>query len=304
MTSIYTNSSALSMLRELSGINDQLATSVERIATSRTINSAADGVALWSFASQLESDIGLGETLIQQLDLADAALSTAQSGLTSAYDTLSNIRDQLVLASVPGADRASIQSEIDGLIASLQAGANGANLGNIEILDQSASGSYNPVKSFVSTITTSGGATSVTTIDLDVRGVALLNANADTGILEESHTVNATTSTVLDIDISALTDAAGDLQEIADLIDIVDTVMGNVTTAATTVGGVLNRVETQSSVVQTLNSARETALTSMVGADLEAEAAAQDALLARQQLAIEALAIHNASLSSILRLFQ
>lgn len=289
------------MLRELRSINDQLAASAQRIASSRTITSAADGVALWSFATQLESDIGSGETLLQQLELADAALTTAEAGLTTAYDTLGDIRDQLVLASVPGADRAAIQSEIDGLIANLQAGANDANIGNLEILDQSASASYNPVKSFVSSVSSSG---TVSTIDLDVRGVALLNANADDGLLEESFTVNATTSTVLAIDVSALTDGAADLQEIADLIDIVDSVMSNVTTAAATVGGVLNRVESQSAVVETINSARQSALTDLVGANLEAEAAAQEALYARQQLAIEALSIHNASLSSILALFQ
>ncbi|UOM34294.1 flagellin [Acuticoccus sp. I52.16.1] len=301
MTTIYSNVSALSTLRE---INSALETTSERIATSRRINTASDGAALWAIARTLENDISMSSTITEQLGVADATLSAASAGLTSANGTLQDIRDNLVLARANGADRATLQTEIDGLISTLQATATQADVGNVEILNQSASGSYQAVKSFVANVHSSGGSTTVSEIDLDVRGVALLNANADVGILEESRTVNGTTSTVLAIDVSALTDAAGDIQTIDDLIAIVDAAMSDVTDAGAMVGAAINQVESHGAMVSAMASAREEALNTLVGADLEAEAAKQEALLVRQQLAIEALAISNSSLSTMLQLFR
>ncbi len=304
MTTIYGSRAALSALREVSAINAALETTNERIATSRRISTAADGAALWGIARSMETDIAMSVTLLEQLGVADATLTAAASGLSAASDTLQDLRDNLVLARASGADRATIQSEIDGLIATLEASAADANVGDVEILEQTASASYQPVRSFVANVSRSGGSTLVTDIQIDVRGIALVNGNADDGILDESRTENGTTSTVLDIDVSALTDAAGDIQTIDDTIAIVDAAMADVVTAEARVGATLNQVTSHTSMVETIASAREEAFSALVEADLEEEAALQEALLVRQQLAIEALAISNASLATILRLFE
>ena len=304
MTNIYSSRAALTALRELDTINRDLASTTERISTGRRISSAKDGAALWAIARTLESDISMSATLTTQLGLVEGTLSAAASGLDAANTALQDLRAQLVLARANGADRAAIQLEIDGLIDTLQAAASDAKVGNVEILEQSASGSYQAVKSFLVHVTRSGASTTVTDMDLDVRGVALINNNADDGILDESRTVNGTTSTVLAIDVSGYTDSAGDQQTMDDLIDIVDAAITDVTSAETTVGALVNQVESHSAMVATLATAREQALVSLVGADAEEEAARKEALLVRQQLAIEALAISNTSLSTILRLFE
>ncbi|WP_226577982.1 flagellin N-terminal helical domain-containing protein [Acuticoccus sediminis] len=304
MTTIHANSAALTALREVNSINRQIAASTERVSTGNRINSARDGAALWAIAATIQSDISLSDTLIDQLAVAEAAFDAASAGLSSASDTLQDIRDNLVLARANGADRVTIQSEIDGLQATLRSTAADANIGDVEILSQSASASYNPVKSFVANVSRSGGSVTVTDFEIDVRGVALVNDNADEGILDASRTENATTDTVLDFDISALTDSAADIQTIDDLIAIVDAAMGEVTDAGATVGAMVNQVQSHSAMVETIATAREQAYASLVEVDLEEEAALQEALLVRQQLAIEALAISNSSLSTILRLFE
>ena len=304
MTTIYSSSAALSALREVNSINRELAASAERIASGRRISTAKDGAAIWAIARSLEGDISLAGTMSDQLAVVEATFGAAATGLSTAATALGDLRDQLVLARAGGADRASIQTQIDGLQYALQSAATGAKVGNVEILSQSASGSYNPVKTFTIDVVRGGSGTSVSDFDFDVRGVALVNANADEGILDASRTVNATTSTVLTLDVSALTDAAGDIQIIDDFISMVDAALTEIASAETLVGSAISRVQSQASLLDTMTAARQQALSTLVDANLEEEAAQKDALVVRQQLAIEALSIANTNLATILRLFE
>lgn len=301
--SIISNTAALSALREVNSVNRALEDNAERIATSRRINSADDGAAIWSVATRMEQDNRISGVVRDALGVAEASLTAAQTGLDAAADALQNIRDALISASASGADRTTLQGDIDAEIAALEAIGESTTVNGVEILDVAASGSYAPVKSFMASVNIDASGTSVLSIDVDLRGLALKNANADEGILEESRTVGSATSDILSIDVSAFGDSAAELQEIQDLAAIVDLALADVTAASARLGVSVDRVADQTSFIEAMETARSQAVSRLVDANLEEEAAAKDALVVRQQLAIEALAISNASLSSVLRLF-
>lgn len=305
MSNIYSNNAALTSLRAVNLVNSALQASAERIASGRRIATAKDGANLWALATAVEADNRVSSTVKDSLAITRGVLAAAEVGLDSASASLQDIRDLLVSARSPGADRVALQVEIDGLSEALRAIAKDATIGGTSLLNEPNSPSYNPVKSFVSSVVSTGGqATQLTTIDLDTRGIALINGNAgSSGILDKRRTVNGTNESVLMFNIDSLSNSAADARMIDDFIAIVDLSITDVTKASERVGITQSRVENQSDFLDRLTTIRATAVSRLVDANLEEEAAQKDALVVRQQLAIEALSIANNSLANILRLF-
>ncbi|WP_420391990.1 flagellin [Acuticoccus sp.] len=79
--------------------------------------------------------------------------------------------------------------------------------------------------------------------------------------------------------------------------------MREVTDANETVGIGVSRVENQADFMDKLAAVKAKAAAELVDVNLEEEAAQKDALVVRQQLAIEVLSIANSSYATILRLF-
>lgn len=304
MTSLVTNIGALRSLRAVNDLNNQLADSANRIALGRRVTSAADNPAIWSVAARMQSDNATGSTVADTLTVTKGILDAAKVGLDTAASGLSDLRDLLVSARSIGVDRGALQDEIAGIQASLRAAATESGIGGVGLLDQPASASYNPVKSFITAVTTTAAGTEVATASIDVRGVALTNANADKGILDKTRVSGTVSTTVLTLDISALTDGAADLAKIDAMVAIVDAAMAETTDATATVSLTSSRIAGQQDFLDSIEAIKTAAISNLIDANLEEEAAIKDALVVRQQLAIEALAIANSSLSSILRLFE
>jgi flagellin len=303
MSSILTNRAALQSLRAVNSLNDQLAKSAERISTGRRIPGAQDGATAWSLATRIEGDASATSTVGDALAVTKGVLDAATVGLGAAKTDLTAIRNLLVAAKTSGTDRVALQKQIAALQADMTTTATEASINGLGVLAQKATPSYNPVKSFVAGVTSSASGAQVSTINLDIRGVALTNATSDKGILDKSRTVGGTTATVLSIDISSLTDSSADQTTLTNYVAMIDAAMTDVVGATATVGATQSRVVGTADFLSQLETIQSTAVSSLVDANLEEEAAIKDALVVRQQLAIEALSIANSSLSNILALF-
>ena len=115
MTSIMTNTAAIAALSTLRGINNDMETTQNRVATGYRVASAADNSAYWSIATTMRSDNKALSTVSDALGLGAAKVDVAYTGMNSAIDVVSEIKAKLVAAREPGVDKTKIDKEITEL---------------------------------------------------------------------------------------------------------------------------------------------------------------------------------------------
>jgi len=307
MTSLITNTAAMVALQTLSDINSQLTETNNRISTGYAIGSARDSAAYWAIATTTRSDNGALETVRDALALGEATMDVMYNGLDAVRDNLQEMKELLVAARQPGVDRAAIQDQIAGLQTDMdnKATASVINEQNFLVVD-SSDADYNETRAIVASFERSGTGITVSTININIDNIKLIDPNGGTedGILDQTRTVGGTGRSVLDIDISTLTDAADDLTDLEEMIGIVDAAMVDLIEAQNLVGTVLSRAESQQSFVSALIDANDRAVGALVDADMEVESTRLRALQTQQQLSVQALTIANTSAANVLSLFR
>ena len=302
-----TNVSAMTALQSLTNTNKGLNETQNRISTGYRVSSAEDNAAYWSIATTMRSDRGALSTVKDALGLGAATIDVAYTGINSAIDVTKEIKNKLVAARQPGIDRTKVQSEITELQNQLQSISDSSVFSGENWLSvDSSDAAYNATKTMVASFSRSGGSVSVGTISIDVDGVKLYDANDQSGILD---TVDTTTNggvdySVSDLDISTLTDTDNDLADLEQMISFVDSAIGGMTTAASSLGAIKQRTTLQSDFVGALMSAIDRGIGSLVDADMNEESTKLQALQVQQQLGIQALSIANQNSQSILSLFR
>jgi flagellin len=311
MSSINTNVAAMTALQTLTQTNKSLTETQNRISTGLRVAEASDNAAYWSIATTMRSDNAALSTVQDALGLGGATVNVAYTGIKAAIDVVDDIKSKLVAAREPGIDRAKIQSEITELQSQLRGIASSASFSGENWLSvDSGDASYNATKSVVSSFSRSGGSIVIGTIDIDITGTELFDADDQSGILD---TVSTTTNGNVDysiagetdgLDISALTDSADDLADLEEMISTADAAISSMTDAATSLGAAKARIDLQKDFVKNLMDAISTGVGALVDADMNEESTKLQALQVKQQLGIQALNIANGSSQNILRLFQ
>ncbi len=307
MTSLLTNTSAMTALQTLTQTNKDMAVTQSRIATGYRVATASDNAAYWSIATTMRSDSKALSTVQDALGLGAGTVDVAYTATARAIDVVSEIKARLVAAREPGVDRAKIQGEISAFQDTLRSIADGAVFSGENWLSvDSAAASYNATKSIVSSFSRSGGAITIGTIDVDTTATELFDAADQSGILdtESTTTSGGVTYSVATLDIAALTDSAADIADLEEMIGTVDGAIGAMTDAATSLGAVKSRIDLQNSFVSSLIDAIDRGIGQLVDADMNAESTRLQALQVQQQLGIQALSIANANSQNILSLFR
>ncbi|MEM9356970.1 MAG: flagellin [Pseudomonadota bacterium] len=309
MTSLLTNVSAMVALQTLNRISMDLVETNDRVSTGLRIREASDSAAYWAISTTTSSDNGALSAVRDALALGRSVFDVAYSGLDLVRQNLEDIKELIVSARQPGITRANVQEQIAGLQADMinKAGASVLNEQNFLAIADSAT--ENMTKSVVASFERRGGSVSISTIDIDISTVYLTDGAATpTGILDIDRTVGAgataVTSSVLDVDIGALTDSATDLAILENYLTLVDDALIEVISAQNEVGVALARAESQETFVNALVDANERAVGALVDANMEEESTRLRALQTQQQLAVQSLAIANTSAQNILQLFQ
>lgn len=306
MSSLNTNVSAMTALQTLRNTNSQMLQTQNCISTGLRVANASDNAAYWSIATTMRGDKDSISTVVDALGLGSATAEIASKGIEFAIDVAGKLKDKLLAAKTPGVDRAKIQSEISELQSSLQAIVDGASFNGQNWLTGDSTDATT-TRSIVSSFTrASDGSLSIGTITVDLDDTRLVDtaSGSASGILNTEATSGSSTYTVLDLDISSLTDSTADLAVIQAMFESVDTAISSMTDAATTLGAVKTRIDIQKNFADAMKSAIDKGVGQLVDADMNEELTRLQALQVRQQLGIQALSIANQQAQGILSLFR
>jgi flagellin len=308
MTSLLTNTSAITALQNLSATNRAMQTTQERISTGMRVANASDNAAYWSIATTMRSDNSALSSVKDALGMGSATVDVASAALKTTSDLVSQIKSKLVAASQPGIDRTKVQAEISQLQNQIKSVADSSNFSGQNWLSVDSSGAnYNATKNIVASFTRTSSAVSIGTINVDTSTMALYDANSGGtgGIIDKGRDVGTTTGIkVSTLDISALTDSTTDQTTLANYISAVDQALTDVTKAGSDLGAVKTRITTQTDFLGNLMDAVTKGVGQLVDADMNQESTRLQALQVQQQLGVQSLSIANQSSQQILSLFR
>ncbi|QAU45274.1 flagellin [Bradyrhizobium guangzhouense] len=301
MSSLLTNSTAMTALQTLRSVSSQLATTQTRISTGQRVSTASDNAAYWSIATSMRADNAALSAVSDSLGLSAATVDTEYTALTSVVGDsnggLTKLQSLLVEAKTAGIDRTKIQADVTQIQQQMQATASAATFNGVNWL--STTTATPTTVNLVSSYSRVGGTPTTGAISLTVANYSLYTSSTS-GILDK---VSGGAS-VNTIDISTLTDSAADQTTLDGYIAQVTGAINSVASAAANLGAVKNRISTNTDFVKSLMDSVTRGIGQLVDADMNQESTRLSALQVQQQLGVQALSIANSSSQSILSLFR
>jgi flagellin len=170
MTSILTNSSAMTALKVLRQNDMALGATQERISTGLKVNSAKDDASTWAISQGIKSDVSAFKTMSEGLTMAGNAIKVAAGAASSINDQITLIKQKIAQAKQPGADKTAIQDAIDSALSQISSITSNASFNGTNLVDNT-----NVLKVLASTSRDATGAATANYID--VQGIDLNIAN-------------------------------------------------------------------------------------------------------------------------------
>jgi flagellin len=232
MSSLLTNTAAMTALQTLRNVNANLETTQNRISTGYRVATASDNSAYWSIATTMRSDNAALSAVSDALGLGAATIDTQYTALGSTVGNdktgLTALKAKLVAAKEPGVDRAKVQAEVSSIQADLKntsdlAVFNGENWLSVD----STTASYNATKSVVSSFSRAGGVVSISTINVNINNIKLYDKTGVVGAVTTASTTgtfaaaagNVTVTVGAAAPINVAVTATSTLKDIADGIN-------------------------------------------------------------------------------------
>ncbi len=308
MSSLLTNTSAMTALQNLANTQKSLKETQSQISSGLAVANASDNAAYWSIATTMRSDTSALGAVTNALNLGASVLNTATSAMNSVETILKQMKADIVTAQTSGTNSTQVQSDVTAQQQSLVSIMNSASFNGVNLLDGSTS-TTNIVDSF----SRSGNSTTTTgVLTVNTSGIALGGSGgAAGGILGTSLGVfsgTASTSTgsgVFAAD-SILGFSLGTSPSATDLTTLgtaIDAAISNVTAGAATLGQYSTTVTNQLSFTSSISDAITSGVGSLVDADMNVASTRLQALQTQQQLGIQALSMANQNSQLILKLF-
>jgi flagellin len=305
MSSLLTNSTAMTALQTLRTVSASLAQTQTRVSTGMRVSQAQDNAAYWSIATGMRSDNGALSAVVDSLGLGAATVDTQYTAMTSVLGSdsggLMKLKNLLVEAKTPGIDRTKIQADITQIQQDMQNMANSATVNGVNWMSvNSAAPGFSPTAQIVSGYSRVGTTPTITTTSVNVNNIKLYDSNGNIGSLD----TQVAGVSVANMNISALTDSAADQTTLDGYITQVEGAIASVTQASATLGAVKSRIDSNSNFVKSLQDSLSRGIGQLVDADMNAESTRLQALQVQQQLGVQALSIANAQSQTILSLFK
>ena len=302
MSSLLTNSSAMTALQTLQSISQGMATTQSRISTGQRVASASDNAAYWSIATSMRADNAALSAVSDSLGLSAATVDTQYTALTTVLGSdgksgLNKLQSLLVEAKTAGIDRSKIQSEMTQIQQDMKSTAASATFNSVNWLSTNAT--TPATVNLVSSFSRVGGTPTINSIAVTVANYSLYT-NTQSGILD---TVSGGAS-IDTINISALTDSTADQATLDGYIAQVTAAINTVSQSAANLGAIKNRIDNNTNFVKSLSDSVTRGIGQLVDADMNAESTRLQALQVQQQLGVQALSIANSNSQSILSLFR
>src|SRR5215475_8281029 len=154
MSSLLTNSSAMTALQTLRSVSQNLSTTENRISTGQRVATASDNSAYWSIATSMRADNAALSAVSDSLGLSAATVDTEYTALTKTIGDsnsgLTKLQALLVEAKTAGIDRTKIQAEITQIKQDMKNVAGAATFNGVNWLNATAAtpATVNLVSSF------------------------------------------------------------------------------------------------------------------------------------------------------------
>jgi flagellin len=293
MSSLLTNTSAMTALAALTMTQHNLNATESQVATGLRIASAADNASYWSIATKMTSDVGALGAVNDALSQSQSMVSTMTAAMQHSISVMDAIKNDLVTASNPSANLTAIQQDISSQQKSLISIGQSSVVSGQNFLETTG-GTVNLVASYDSK-------NGVSFLAVDSTKTALFNATvgATSGILGITGAA-FTAASILTLDVSGTTITAGDIKN---MLTDVQTAISSMTTAASVLGSTTTNLTNQQNYVSNLSDSLTTGVGSLVDANMNEAATKLAALQVQQQLGIQALSISNSNTQLILKLF-
>ena len=321
MSSLLTNTSAMSALSSLSMTQKSLAGVQKQISTGLRVGDASDNAAYWSIATTMRSDTGALGAVSDALNLGSSTLGVATAALNSTLTIMNKLKNDIITAQTPGTDKTQIETDISALQSSLLSITSAASFNGVNLLNATAVNT-NIVSSFSRG---TSGSTSVGTISVATANTTLTSATAGSGIL--SATMAAVTiggaATTLSTASQGSAGSGSDAtsynadsllgfklttstttSDLAVIQANIETAITSITKAGAVLGSTKTNIDNQATFVSSLSDSITSGVGSLVDADMNVASTKLQALQTQQQLGIQSLSIANQNSQLILKLFQ
>ncbi len=179
MTSVITNTSAMSALQTLRSLNSGLQSTQNHVSSGLRVETASDNAAYWAIATTMRSDNKAISAVSDALGMAAAKVDTAYAGTDQIVDVLTEFKAKLVAATEDGIDKAKIQDELAQL--------------NLQAESVVASSSFNGVN----WLTTDAPTHLMLTDDLTASVISSFTRSNDGSVAVDSASVNLKLSSML-----------------------------------------------------------------------------------------------------------
>ncbi len=323
MSSLLTNTSAMTALQNLGMTQKDLSKTQAQISSGLAVANASDNAAYWSIATSMKSDVSALGAVSNALNLGASVLNTATSAMNSVETILKQMKADIVTAQTSGTNSTQVQSDITAQQQSLISVMNSASFNGVNLLDGSTA-KTNIVDSFSrsgSSTTTTGVLTvSTSGIALGASGSSGAGGLLSSGItigggtISGSSSADAATAAGGTAPTTGVYDATSILgfnlgtapstSDLTAIANALDQAISSVTTGAATLGQYSTTVSNQISFTSSISAAITSGVGSLVDADMNVASTRLQALQTQQQLGIQALSIANQNSQLILKLFQ
>ena len=279
MQVINTNTMSLNAQRNLSGTQNDLATSIQRLSTGLRVNSAKDDAAGLAIANRMDAQARGMNVAIRNANDGISLAQTAEGALGQVTDMLQRMRElavQAANASNTSADRTSLNQEFSQLAAEVDRTLTGTRFNGSAVLAGSAGSLQFQI-----------GANNATTDQITITTSNMATNSTITAVTGTAGTIAGTTATAATAMIATL-----------------DTALTTINSERATYGAIQNRFEAVISNLQIGAENQQAARSRIMDADFAKETANLTRAQILQQAGTAMLAQANAAPQSVLSLLR
>ena len=138
MSSILTNTSALTALQTLKNINGSLSKTQDEISTGKSISTSKDNAAVWSISKVMESDVSGIKSIQSSLSLGESTVSVARQAAEDVVSKLQDMQDLIVSAQGENVDRTTLNDQLSALRDGITKTIESAQFNGLNLLDGSS----------------------------------------------------------------------------------------------------------------------------------------------------------------------
>ena len=138
MTSILTNTGAMTALQTLKTINKDLGGVQEQIASGKKVGTAKDNAATWAISKVMEADVTGFKKISEGLSVAESTVAVARDASETVVKLLDQVKGKLVQAQDDAQDKAKIQADITALVGQVNSVVGAAQFNGVNLLQSDA----------------------------------------------------------------------------------------------------------------------------------------------------------------------